>query len=675
MGLWILFALQLAATGLGFAYLWRRQQMLTGEVERLRAELHTAETRAAPRRRARGAVTPVDADIVTIAPAATPAARAAQAWRLPTNSLHLNATQALPDKLRGIILGGVAAAPGLAFLFGVDVSVIVASGLAVALAMTLLSLRAEWSASAWAGVLTGAGWALTGYVLGAAHASPILYSVFVAFCGVAGLVHAQSRRATPGSALALVMASMSLALASQIGIIGAAGAAFGLIVTAAAITGALSLRLEALHLAAFGAALIGLFVLSGQDAAAIWFTPAAAWAGAIFLAIAFVRVPQLGPRGVALAGTGALAPLLAIGALHFAGHGLADRFAASGALILHAMALSGLIAVAALRRRGGLAALRLTLWVLTIGAFLALGSAILIALPTPFAASAFAATAFGLAVLNVRAPDAVWRGFACIAALGAAALSIQSAQMLLAETPLLPAWLLLLAGVAAPAVQLAVGAAFAHRMQAPVTAGLFEAIAFATGIGAANLLVRLYFSAGATLLSPVGFVEAGVHVGVWLAASLLLAARSRRGSTRTRMGAAIVLGLMAIVASSFAGALWLTPYWSAREAAEAPVHHAPFGFLIPAVFFWAHWVFWRARGSEVRTRIVFGSGAAGLAAFIALEVLRGDALPDWASALIAAVAFALAIVINFAPGVVGHGADRSHVEKDFHRDRRRKQSA
>ncbi|HYD86105.1 MAG TPA: hypothetical protein VEA80_01390 [Vitreimonas sp.] len=674
MGLWILFALQLAATGLGFVYLLRRQRQLEGDVERLRAELAAADSRAAaPRRRAQGAVTPVDADVVTLTP--PPSARAAQAWRSPGAPLQVDAPQALPSKLRGVILGVVAAAPALAFLFGVTQSAIIASGLAVALAMILLALRSDWSASAWAGVITGAGWALAGFVLGVAHASPVVYSVFVAFCGVAGLAHAQLRRAAPGSAMALVMASMSLALASQIGIIGAAGAAFGLIVTAAAITGALSLRLETLHLAAFGAALIGLFVLSGQTAAAIWFTPAAAWAGAIFLAIAFVRAPQLGPRGVAIAGTGALAPLLAIGALHYAGHGLADRFAAAGALVALAATLGGLIALAALRRRGGLAALRVTLWVLAIAAFAALSGAILLALPAPFAALAFAAAALGLSLLNARLPDAAWRSFACIAALAAAVLSIDAAQLLLNESPIWPAWALLVAGIGVPGLLLAFGAAFADRAHAPFTAGLFETIAFVAGVCAASLVLRLYFSAGATLLSPIGFVEAGAHIAVWLAASLVIASRSRRGSAHARMGVATLLGLMALGALLFIGALWLTPYWSVREAAAASAHHAPLGFLAPAIVAFAHWVFWRARGAETRTRLAFGAGAAGIAAFIALEVLRGGALPDWASALIAAVSFALAIVVNFAPGVVGHGPRGSYGEKYLHRNRRRQQRA
>jgi len=561
MGLWIILVLQIAATGLGFVVLWRRQRSLGDEVVRLREALSAVEhERAVPRQRARvgqgSVVTPVDAEIVTIE---TSAARAARAWSLPNTPLQFGATEVQPDTLRGLILGAVAGAPALGFFLSVSTPLIVAAGLLVSLAMTLLGLRYEWRASAWAGVVTGAGWALLGFVLGAAQAAPVIYSALAAFCGVAGLVHAHLRRATPGAVTALSMATLVLALASQIGIIGPAGAAFGVIVAAAAIIGAISLRLEALHLAGFGAALIGLFVLSGQDAAAIWFTPATSWAGALFLAIALVRVPHLGARGVALAGTGALAPLLAIGALHFANHGLADRFAAAGSFAVLSAALGGLIALAAIRRPGGLAALKVTLWVLAIGAFAAISAAIILALPSPLAAPAFAALALSLTVLNARVPDAAWRAFTCIAAVCAAANTFDAARLLLEEAPAWAPSVLVAAGIALPALLAAVGALFAGRAGATFTAGLLEIIAFTLFISAANLMVRLFFSDGATLLASIGFVETGMHIATWLAASLLIAVRSRRGAGTARMGAATAFGLAGLGAAAFAGVLWLTP--------------------------------------------------------------------------------------------------------------------
>src|SRR5262249_40850667 len=147
----------------------------------------------------------------------------------------------------------------------------------------------------------------------------------------------------PGATLALVMAAAALALGSQIGMVGAPGIAFAAIVSCAAVAGALNIKLEPIHLAAFGATLIGLFVVSGQEPAAIWFTPIAAWAGALFLGISGVRVPKVGARGAALAATGVIAPLTSIAALYGADQGLADPHAAAGAFALLACLLGAII--------------------------------------------------------------------------------------------------------------------------------------------------------------------------------------------------------------------------------------------------------------------------------------------------------------------------------------------
>ncbi len=120
---------------------------------------------------------------------------------------------------RGIGFAAAALAPALGFFAGVTSGVLVAAGLAVALAMTLLGLRYEWRAAAWVGWLTVTGWAVLGFATGAAQASPITGPVFLAFCGVAGVAHAHVRRSHAGSATALSMAMMALALGSQVGVI------------------------------------------------------------------------------------------------------------------------------------------------------------------------------------------------------------------------------------------------------------------------------------------------------------------------------------------------------------------------------------------------------------------------------------------------------------------------
>jgi hypothetical protein len=578
------------------------------------------------------------------------------------------------DTLRGLALGTGAAAPLLGLLFGIDTGPLVTVGIGIAALMMLLSLRPQWQAASWPAAITAIAWALIGLTLGAAQTLPTAYSLFAALAAITGLTHALLRRSTAGPAAALAMAAATLALASQIGMVGPAGYAFGAIVAAGAIAGSLSLRLETIHFVAFGATLLGLFVLSGQSSAAIWFTPAVAWAGALFLGVAAVRVPQLGPRGFGLAAIGVLAPLLALGALHMSRHGVADRYSAAGAFVLLAAALAGVIAVSARRLDGGLTALKLTLWVLAGGCFIALTTGIFLAAPAPGAAAAFALAALAISLLNVRAPDAAWRAFACVSALMAAACAIASGHMLLNEAPAWPAWALVLVGLAGPAALIAVAAAMADRADARVTSGVLEATAFAVAVMAASLTVRLFFSGGALLLQPVGFVEAGAHVAVWLAASLIIASRSAHGSTPVRTGFALLLGLLALSVSGFAAGLWLTPYWSARETTVAPIIYAPLGFLAPAILFWAHWAFWRAQGAEARTRLALAAGALLTAAAIALEAMRWPNAPDWAGALAGASAFALAIIINFAPGVTGVAPRRLHSNENFHRDRRRQQS-
>jgi len=660
MALLLLLAAQFAIMIAGFVWLWRRIDRLNAEIAQLRRAQAAAATRRVVKR-ASGAETAVSRAVEENAYEAGeehnggPIARAARAWGLPPERIALgfNAPTLSPEAGRGLVLALVAIAPALGFFFGAPASLVVCAGLAVAATLMLVSLRPMWRAAAWAAVLTAGAWALLGFAIFAAHATPLSYSVLAGAAAASGLIHAHLRRAAPGAAMALAMSAAVLALASQTGMAGPAGMAFGLIVATAAVVGAMSLRLEAIHLAAFGAALIGLFVLSGEASAAIWFTPAAAWAGALFLAVALVRVPQVGARGVAIAGSGVLAPLAAIAALYGAQQGLANPYAAAAAFAALAAIVGGLIAVSAARRERGVAALRLVLWVLCAGAFAAVSGAILLALPAPLAAPAFMAVALALCLLNLRIGDAAWRAFACLAALAAIAQAWIGGAMLLGEAQPWAAWQLILAGFAAPALLAAVAARFALQAKAPVTGGWLEAAAIILSVVAANLGVRVLFSGGATLLQPLSFVEAGAHSAVWLFAALLCAARARRGAGEVRMAAALLLGAAALIASAGAALLWTGEYWRQHAAAlPPPWSWQTLGFVLPAIMFWAHWVFWRARGSQLRTRIAIAAAAMLSAAAVTMEALR--TLPDWAGALAGALSIALAIGINFAPGVTSH---------------------
>lgn len=681
IGLWILLTLQ-AAMALALGFLWRRHAVLRQQVNELRERLAAAEAPRSAARRARAVEasrsTATESGTAIVAVGRTnsgPIARAARAWGLIDRPQAAANAPAQSETTHAIALGIAAAAPGLGFFVGVATPLIVAIGLLVAMAMLLLGLRQSWRVGEWASVITAGAWAVLGFAIGAAQSAPFTYSAFVAMTGVAGLLHADRRSAGPGAVMALAMAIMALALASQVGMIGAAGCAFAAIVATAAIVGANSLRLEAMHMAAFGAALIGLFVLSGQEAAAIWFTPVAAWSGALFFAVAAVRVPQLGARGIALAGTGALAPLLAVAALHWARHGLADHTAAAGAFAIMALLLGGLIAVSAARRSNGISALKATLWVLTIASFIAMAAAINLALPPQLASPAYALVALGLCLLNLRIPDAAWRTFALVALACAAFNSFGAIQLALTESKDWPAWALNLTGLAAPAIMCGLATSIAKRAEARMTAGAFEAASLLLGVAAADLAVRLFFSEGATLLQPITFLEAGTHVSLWLLASLFAAGLSHRDTGGVRKVAALGLGAMALIAIALAGVLWLTPYWPAREPLREELGYAPLGFLAPALIAWAHWVFWRARGAEIETRLALGAGGLLLAGFATLEAVRWEGAPEWAGALVSAGAFVLAITLNFAPGVTARPRAQLYSDEDLHRYRRRQKRA
>jgi len=671
----ILFAVYALGSAAALAYFWQRLERLSAELAQLRQAADARAPAQVARRAQSGAIVPFPDEASAELPEA-PLERAARTWRLPTEDSAPPRAALSAATLRGLVLGMLATAPVLGFFFRADAPVIVASGLAVATAMMVIALRPVWTIAAWAAVFTAGAWASLGFALGAAHADPISYAMCITSAGAAGLIHARLRQPTPGATMALTMCAAALALASQTGMIGPAGAAFGAIVALGAVVGATSLRLEAVHLAAFGAAVIGLFVLSGQSSAAIWFTPVTSWAGALFLAIAVIRVPQLGSRGAAIAGTGAFGALGAILALITAQHGLANPYAAAGALLALTAALGGVIAAAATRRARGLQALRFSLWLLAFAGFIAISAAIVLALRAPLAAPAFAFVALGLVALNAHFPDGVWRAFAGAASLLALPFALAAAQLVLGEAHDAPAWLLIVLGLCAPAAFMSVSSLLAARHNAPTLAALFELLLIGLGVCAISLFVRLVFSEGALRLQPVGFVETGAHSAAWLTAALIIGARAHMGAASMRVAAINLLMIAALGVMATASLLWATDYWTTRSGVGPEfLTRSTLGFLIPAVLFFAHWVFWRARADHLQTRLVFGASMLLLAAFVSVEALRAEGWPDWGRALAGAASFALALGLNFAPGVVNAEttAHSGRLEKNLHRDRRRQQ--
>jgi hypothetical protein len=295
------------------------------------------------------------------------------------------------------------------------------------------------------------------------------------------------------------------------------------------------------------------------------------------------------------------------------------------------------------------------MWVLALGAFCAFAAAIGLALPRAFAAATFAAVAVGLAALNVRFEAPVWRTFAVAAMMLAALFAFVSARLLLAEATQAPGWLAILAGVATPAAFAAAAALLFARGNARLNAAFFEFAAIVLGLAAAHLMTRLVFSGGATVLNPVGFVEAGVHSAIWLAAALALGLRAEHGAGELRAFMSKLLTYAALLGAAASALLWLTSFWAGRTPPTLDLRET-LGFALPGLLLIAHWAFWRWRDQETASRVSLSLGALLLAAFVTAEAMQASDLPEWAPSLIGATSFAMAVGLNFVPNVASRAA-------------------
>ncbi len=642
-----LMALQTLALGAGLWLMGRRIGALRAEVVQLRQALE--ERRGLRKTASAGA---------TIAPAARvepPSARAARVWRLAPAHGPAKPKRELPPALW---LAPFAAMPALGLASATSAPYVTSVGILIGAAMMLAALRPNWKQAAWVGAAASALWAAIAFIMQAPQISTLLFSTASALAAACGLAYARTRDPAPGAAMALAMGAGLLGLGATGSMAAAPGLMFTLLVAAAALLGAANLRLEPLHGGSFGAALAGLFVFSGQPDAALWFTPAAALIGVLFLGIAIVRVPQLGSRGVLIAGTGALAPLATITALHAAQHGLVERLAAAGALAGLALLLAGVLTLAATRRQEGPAALKLTAWVLAAAAFACVVSAAALAAPAPIAAMLLMAAALVIAATEWRLPSGLQSLLAAAAALASAALAWISAAQMLGESAPIPTWTALAAGVGAPALLAALAARAALRREHVIAAGWFETMAWACAIACFSLALRLALSGAAPLLAPIGGLEASVHVSAWLLAGLMIGASDKRARTSFR-GAMVT----ALNSAALLGGLVALTAWLRGAGASAPELRdiSPLALAAPALLLAAHWRYWRARGAVLRTRAAFGLATLLGAAALSLGVVQariGADESDWLSALLGSAAFAVAIVVNLAPGVVrtGRGA-------------------
>jgi hypothetical protein len=620
-------------------------------IESAQAKAHSK----APRERATPRLTPIDG-------AETPP-RTRRHGRLELARLGLS-LEMTPEVAREMARGGLTAMalalPAFGFFFGAPVMAMTLMGISLAALVMLMAIRVDWTGPAWAAAFGAGAWSLAALQTGGEH-DALLYSITLSLGGLAGLAQAAFRRRSwSGAAMTLMMAGSALALSAETTLVSTQGAAYGVLVAGAAVIGASRLRRDGLHIAAFAAAGAALMVHSGQSDAAIWFTPLAAWAAAVFLGVTAVRVPALGSRGALLAATGVAASLFAAASLAASHQGLASPLSAAGAYVGLALFFAGVLFLAA-RRAGGVPQLALTAWIMVAAISLALGAAILIALPLPLAAAAFGLVSLSLVFADRLWRDRVWRWFAVVMSLSAFATVVGVTRLVGASDVVYGPYGQAAFGLALPGALLGLSALFAK--DTPNTSGTLETVAIAIGLISLTALTRIVFSGGAPALQPVSLVEAGVHLSLWSGAALALAIRSDRGAGDVRRAYALLLAAAAAAASTIAVGLLLTPYWAERpetalSAATLPgslFSHAPLGLALPALAAWGHYGYWRWRRAPRRTRLALSVAGFLTASFVTLELAlqrpHGIVGADWTLISSGMLAFALAIALQVAPAV------------------------
>ncbi len=657
--------------GAGFGLTWRRLEDLKAEINDLRSRLDEREgarpsqstnvttlTRPAVVRAAAGASPRREDDEPALFPLAgpsddpfddgwvvRPAGRAAPAQgsaitpvrrasdvsapfrSFPTVPLPPTGPTWHPHARAFFALGALFAvlAPALVLLLGAPSAAVGATALALALAGVVLSLRQDWPLLIWVVALGTAGWTLWSLVEGAAMQTPLLASGAFVLVAAAALIYARiTHSAGAGVVLCATMAAAAYTLALQSESVGGL-AALGAIIVLAALVGASLAALELIHVGACLAACAGLFLLGGREDAVIWFAPACAWIGALFLGVSAVRAPVLKSRGTVVAATGALAPIFAALVLHAAGRELAAPWEVALALAAIAAALAGLLVLAA-RSAGSLSALGWAAFPLGFGALAAAVLAILTALPLPFAAAALGVLAAGLALINAKWPLPLWRLDAALAALAGAAASAGAFGVFALSDRDLSALAVIICGAVIPALGAYV-AARALAANAPFSAMGFEAAALAGGTAAISGLIRLAYAP--TPSAPLDFAEAGLHAAAWLTLALLVWLYAAKGAWLVRQWGATLLSAAALCVLLGGPLSVLNPWWgSVRDPAIGwPLANLlALGFLLPALAAWTHWAVWRPR--DGRAPIALAAAAILTAVWAVLEIRRTFQGPD-----------------------------------------------
>jgi hypothetical protein len=528
-----------------------------------------------------------------------------------------------PETLPWALAAVAAIAPASAFLLrgGIAEGVM---WIALIMALTGIFLASEhwrWAPGSWLAAGGATLWSLLTLRFAPPAPTNEWVPVFLAVLACAGLAHMRKARAG-GLALAAGMGVATAVYSATLGADTPSGLALVFIVAASAVAGAMWRKHEGALIAAWLLGCGGLYVLSGQEGAEAWLTPASVLMAALFLAIQVIALPMRGREGLIPAATGAIAAPFAIGVLSQSQVGPSGAVFDAGAWLLIAAFQVGVIVYAG-RRAGGLAQLGLAIVPPGLALIACLIAAMSVFGPV-WAAALLSASTIAFALAAAREPHPLWNISACTCALAGLVHAASGTNLLLGARDAEALGLIFGAFVAPAAFLGFAGRLFAPR--APWTHATLEAGALIAGFAALIACVRFIGGHGAPGDLFIGAAETGVHLALWIGCAALLFLYERGGAFFVRRGAAAALIGLAAAALAFGAGGALNPWWGRlpTPAIGLPILNLlALGYALPAIAFGAlSWLAFMRKWRIVRAgAVALAVFAAGL--WLALEIRRG----------------------------------------------------
>jgi hypothetical protein len=167
-----------------------------------------------------------------------------------------------------------------------------------------------------------------------------------------------------------------------------------------------------------------------------------------------------------------------------------------------------------------------------------------------------------------------------------------------------------------------------------------------------SALIRFAFSGDALWLTPIGFVETGLHAAAWLVTALLIAMRAHLGAKWARRAMACTLAGAGVVLSVYAAILIPMGFWRTRLAdPDTLAGQLPgaIGLAAPAIIAAAHWFYFRRGEFAWPTHAARTAAAFLAAAFVTLQAALWRPDAEWIYLGLGAFSFSAAFAAALLP--------------------------